>query len=101
MVCYFRHKNVTNKDISEILKSNDGVFSKNKKDLTLTGSPKAFNHKHSESVLANVMPPIISVRSKIVTPSRIVPLKVSYENFRELEERNRTNTSMFFISKKL
>lgn len=51
--------------------------------------------KQKESLLSNVMPPIISVKNKVITPSNFKPIRVSYENFNEFDVKRKANTSMY------
>lgn len=56
-------------------------------------NPKPVN-KNQEHQLRDIMPPIISIKSKMVTPSKIRPLKVSYEGIDAYDQVRKTNTSM-------
>lgn len=93
-----RPKYHPNNDLDIILKSKDGVFSKN---LDYSNrSPRL--QKPSDSGFFGIMPPIVSVKSKMVTPCKMVPLKVSYENFNRINRREQANASMIsHVSPKL
>ena len=52
-------------------------------------------NKRSESFSSNVMPPIISVKSKVVTPSNFKPISVMYEGFQVSNPMHKANTSMY------